>query len=100
MGITRGLTARSRLAVLATCYSEGVYTLLGKGDHRGAVEIFKLNVELFPKSSNAHDSLADGYMTAGKKELAIHYYEKALVLDLQNKNAEKKLKELSGAEQE
>jgi hypothetical protein len=52
-----------------------------------AVEIFKLNVELFPQSGNVYDSLAEAHMKAGQKELAIRNYAKALELDPTNRNA-------------
>ena len=42
---------------------------LGKKDY--AIEIFKLYCELFPRSANAYDSLAEAYMMDGNKELAI-----------------------------
>ena len=75
------------------------YGALGKGDHEAAIAMFRLNVEHFPESGNAYDSLAEGYMTAGQKELAIHYYEKALALAPENKNAAAKLEELRAGNQ-
>jgi pimeloyl-ACP methyl ester carboxylesterase len=45
-----------------------------------AVEIFKLNAEAYPDSANVYDSLADGYVAAGNKDLAITASEKALEL--------------------
>ena len=32
-----------------------------------AIEIFKLNTQLFPESFNTWDSLGEAYSTAGKK---------------------------------
>jgi hypothetical protein len=43
-----------------------------------AIEIFKLNVEAFPRSANTYDSLAEAYLAKGNKEEAIKYYSKAL----------------------
>ncbi|MGH9901289.1 MAG: hypothetical protein ACRD68_05550, partial [Pyrinomonadaceae bacterium] len=54
------------------------YQLLRAGKVKEAVEIFKLNVAAYPKSSNVYDSLSDGYEADGNKELAIQYAEKAL----------------------
>jgi len=34
-----------------------------------AIKIFMLNVDLFPNSSNAYDSLGEAYMKAGNKNL-------------------------------
>ncbi len=42
-----------------------------------AIETFKVNVERFPKSANAYDSLADAYYTAGEPDLALENYERA-----------------------
>jgi len=59
-----------------------------------AIEIFKLNVEAYPKSSNVYDSLAEAYARDGQKGLAIQHYEKALALDPKNANAAKRLEKL------
>lgn len=73
------------------------YELMGKGDVENAIKVFQLNVEQFPESGNAYDSLAEAYMTAGNKKLAIKFYEKSMAKDPENKNAEQKLKELKGS---
>ena len=46
-----------------------------------AIEIFKLNVKLFPSAWNTYDSLADAYVEAGMKKLAIKNYQKAMKLN-------------------
>jgi CubicO group peptidase (beta-lactamase class C family) len=61
---------------------------------KDAIEIFKLNVEAHPKSSNVYDSLAEAYMRDGQKELAVTFYEKAIELDPKNANAAAQLKKL------
>jgi tetratricopeptide (TPR) repeat protein len=62
-----------------------------------AIEVFKLNVEAFPQSANAYDSLGEAYLNAGNKELALKNYEKAVALNPDNNPAAigiiKKLKE-------
>ena len=50
------------------------------GDHEGAVGIFKLIVAAYPESPNAYDSLADGYVAAGQKDLAKQNAQKAIEL--------------------
>jgi dienelactone hydrolase len=50
------------------------------GDHKGAIEIFKINVAAFPDSPNAYDSLGDGYLADGRKELARENAKKTLEL--------------------
>ena len=59
-----------------------------------AIEIFKLNVEAYPKASNTYDSLAEAYMANGDKELAIQNYKKSLELNPKNENAIEALKKL------
>ena len=46
-----------------------------------AIEMFKLNVELYPESANVYDSLGDAYEQQGNKAEAIKNYEKALQID-------------------
>ncbi len=57
------------------------YALLNRNEHDKAVKIFKYNLELYPQSFNAHDSLAEAYLTMGDKEKAIKYYKLALKLN-------------------
>jgi CubicO group peptidase (beta-lactamase class C family) len=70
------------------------YHLLGNKKIDEAIEIFKLNVENFPKASNTYDSLGEAYMIKGNKQLAIKNYKKSLELNPRNQNAVEKLKEL------
>ena|GEM_PF-466107 len=75
-------------------FNELGYRLLGAGDSDAAIEIFKLNVELFPESANVYDSLAEAYMKSGRMEPAIRNYEISLELDPENQNARDMLKKL------
>ena len=59
-----------------------------------ALEMFKLNTQLYPHSYNAYDSLAEANMTLGNTELAIANYEKSLELNPNNENAKAILKTL------
>jgi CubicO group peptidase (beta-lactamase class C family) len=70
------------------------YTLLGTGDLAGAVRIFELNVERYPGSSNAFDSLGDAYNRAGRREDARKAYSRAASLDPGNANARAMLEKL------
>jgi tetratricopeptide (TPR) repeat protein len=71
------------------------YDMLYKFDKiNEAVEIFKLNIELHPQSSNVYDSMGEAYMIRGNRQLAIQNYETSLKLDPKNSNAEQKLKQL------
>jgi len=70
------------------------YQLLNQKKLPQAIQIFQLNVELFPQSSNTYDSLAEAYMDNGDKELAIQNYQKSLDLDPKNTNAVDMLKKI------
>jgi CubicO group peptidase (beta-lactamase class C family) len=50
------------------------YGALGRGDVNLAIEIFKLNVALFPNSWNVYDSLGEGYLAAGETALSQENY--------------------------
>ena len=63
------------------------YQLLQTGRAADAIEVFKLNVEMFPQSGNVYDSLGESYAMAGNKELALANYRKSLELDPKNANA-------------
>ena len=56
------------------------YDRLQAGDKEDAIELFKLNAEAYPASANAQDSLSDGYLAAGRKELALAAEEKCVEL--------------------
>lgn len=72
------------------------YDALRAGDADGAIALFQLNVEFFPRSANVYDSLAEGYLTKGDNEIAKIYYRKSLELNPTNANALTKLRELEG----
>jgi tetratricopeptide (TPR) repeat protein len=65
-----------------TTMNELGYEFLFRGNAPLAIDIFKLNVEAFPKSANTYDSLAEAYERARKTDLALQYSKKALeILD-------------------
>ena len=61
---------------------------------KDAIEVFKLNVEDHPQSSNTYDSLGEAYAVDGNKELAIKNYQRSVELDPQNANGLERLKKL------
>ena len=73
------------------------YRLMQMKRMRDAIEIFKLNVEMFPQGFNTYDSLAEAYMENGDKKLAIQNYKKSLELNPRNTGAVEKLKKLETA---
>jgi CubicO group peptidase (beta-lactamase class C family) len=72
------------------------YGLLGSGRVDDAIAFFKLNIEHFPESANAYDSLGEAYAAKGEKELAIKNYARSIELNPANINGIKKLQELAG----
>lgn len=70
------------------------YTLLQGGKVREAIEVFKLNVEAFPRSWNVYDSLGEGYMTDGQTAPAIKNYERSIELNPGNTGGIEALKKL------
>ena len=71
------------------------YTLINQKRIADALEIFKLNVFLYPASANAFDSLGEIYAELGDTELAIKNYRESLRLDPRNTNAEQQIKKLA-----
>ena len=57
------------------------YRLIEAKRYNDAVEVFKLNVESYPASANAFDSLGEAYLLAGNREEAIRSYKKAVEID-------------------
>jgi CubicO group peptidase (beta-lactamase class C family) len=70
------------------------YQLLQERKLKEAVEIFKLNVEVYPQGFNTYDSLGEAYMVSGNNELAIQNYKKSLELNPKNTGATEMLKRL------
>ena len=70
------------------------YILLRNQMIKEAIEIFKLNTEVYPESANVYDSLGEGYIANGNVQLAIDNYKKSLQLNPDNENAKEMLKKL------
>jgi tetratricopeptide (TPR) repeat protein len=62
------------------------YQLLFAGKVDDALEVFKMNTEMYPESWNVWDSLGEGYMNKGDTELAIQNYTKALGMAPENQH--------------
>jgi CubicO group peptidase (beta-lactamase class C family) len=70
------------------------YELLRRDAVRDAIEIFRLNVEQFPREWNVYDSLGEALLKNGDKERAIENYKKSIELNPQNGNGRGVLKSL------
>lgn len=71
------------------------YEFLNSKKIEEALEVFKLNVEVYPDYANGWDSLAEACLLNGDKQSAIQYYKKSLDLNPENQNAVNMLKELT-----
>jgi CubicO group peptidase (beta-lactamase class C family) len=70
------------------------YAMLGRGDAAGAIRIFEVNTQQFPKSSNVFDSLGEALVRAGRRAEAVKAYSRAIELDPGNVNARSMLEKL------
>lgn len=70
------------------------YDLLGGGLIDDALRVLRLNAEEYPEDWNSFDSYGEALMKAGKKDLAIENYERALALDPSQENPKAMLREL------
>ena len=57
------------------------YQLINAKKIKDAIDIFKINVKLYPNSWNTWDSLGEAYALDGNKKLAIENYEKSVKLN-------------------
>ena len=62
------------------------YQLMRAGKTEEALQVFKLNVDEFPKSFNVYDSYAEALMNLGQKDAAIENYRKSVEMNPANQN--------------
>jgi predicted alpha/beta superfamily hydrolase/tetratricopeptide (TPR) repeat protein len=79
-------------------FNEAGYRLLGRDMVAAAIAVFRLNVEQFPESANAYDSLAEAYVASGDTVQAVANYRRSLALDSENANARAMLSKLGSSE--
>jgi CubicO group peptidase (beta-lactamase class C family) len=72
----------------------GNYLMLVKQKQQ-AIEVFRLNVSLYPKSAKAFFKLGAAYESIGEKTLAAENFKKAVELDPTDKEAAERLKTLN-----
>jgi len=92
--VARQMQKKSKAEFSEKELNNWAYKLIKQGKAEQALEIFKLNVALFPQSSNAFDSLGEMYVSREQYSLAIKNYEMALKLNPANENAREMLKKL------
>jgi tetratricopeptide (TPR) repeat protein len=71
------------------------YNYLKHNHFKNAIEIFKINTVLYPKSSNTYDSLGDAYLKIKDTTNAIVNYNNALSINPENRSSLRMLKNLS-----
>ena len=71
------------------------YQYLRLKDVVSALEVFRLNVNLFPDFWNVYDSYGEALLANGDREASITNYRKALELNPESKSASDMLKKLS-----
>lgn len=100
-GLATGITAYQKLkndptyGIKEGDINNAGYQLLQNGKTKEAIEVFKINVEIFPKSGNVYDSLGEAYLKDGNTKLAIENYKKSIELDPKNESGKKVLEEIS-----
>jgi Tfp pilus assembly protein PilF len=70
------------------------YFLLARRRIAEAIRVFSWNVEHYPTSANAYDSLGEAYAAAGDTSAAVRSYRRSLELNPQNANAKAVLEKL------
>lgn len=71
------------------------YQYLRQDDYERAIEVFKINITLYPKSSNTYDSMGDAYRLKKDTVKAIEYYKKALSINPENRGSKRQLARLT-----
>ena len=71
------------------------YQFLRLKDVESALNVFKMNVHLFPDYWNVYDSYGEALLAKGDKESAIRNYQKALELNPESSSAMTMLKKLN-----
>ena len=74
------------------------YHLISLDKIEDAIEVLKLNVEMFPESFNTYDSLGEAYMMNDQKELALANYKKSVEINPENEGGMLAIKKIEGTE--
>jgi len=90
---TRSYTSGDSASVENALNGTG-YALLAAKKYKDAIEVFKLNVKLFPGSWNVYDSLGEAYADDGNKDDAIKNYEMSVKINPKNDNGNQWLEKL------
>jgi predicted alpha/beta superfamily hydrolase len=72
------------------------YTAVAIGDLDLAQRYFQMNIDSYPQSANAYDSMGELWMTRGDTTKAISNYKKSIELDPTNNNARGRIAKMRG----
>ncbi len=70
------------------------YAHMNQKEYDLAIQVFKINTELYPKSSNTFDSLADAFLKKEDTLNAIENLKKALAINPENQRSKKRLERI------
>ena len=71
------------------------YQFIEKNNYDSAIEVFKINVVLYPNSSNVFDSLGEAYLLKKDTVNAETNFKKALSINPENKSAKRFLNKIT-----
>lgn len=71
------------------------YRFLRNEEYDEAKELFKINMALYPNSSNVYDCMGDLYFSKKDTVNAIIYYKKALAINPENRSSKARLNRLT-----
>lgn len=74
--------------------NDWAYRMMSSGQNKEALEIFKLNVLLYPESWNVYDSYGEVLLKIGQKEEAAKMYKKSIELNPENEGGKKVLEKI------
>jgi hypothetical protein len=70
------------------------YDFMRKEDLKSALQVLKLNTELYPESYNVYDSYGEALLKNGDRDKAIQNYRRSLILNPDSQSGKKALREL------
>ena len=84
-------------------YSEGTLNvaagrLLDEGHVEDALRLFQASTEYYPDAWSVYDNYGEACLRAGKRDLAIKSYERALILDPSKESSRKALEQLKAGD--
>ena len=72
--------------------------LLDEGHVEDALRLFQASTEYYPDAWSVYDNYGEACLKAGKRDLAIKNYERALILDPSKESSRKALEQLKAGD--